>query len=136
MPINISCRGTAHSQIFVNVKKGEFLKYSVTARGAKTTFALVDKKFGSVLLSDADTPAQTSPDVVFERQWPLAHDQVAVDTDHTLGMHFIDPSTKYTYKVTLHRPDGTQDTVQDCDFSVSGDEFFFPQVLKVVSLVH
>lgn len=136
MPIRPTCRGNSHSAIFVKVKLGESLKYSLKVRGAKPTFALVDQKFGTVVMSDADTPAQVNPDVVYERKWPEPHDQVAVDTNHIMGMHFLDPTTQYTYKVTLHRSDGTQDTILDCDYKGVADDFFYPQLLKVVSLIN
>lgn len=117
--------------VFLEVTKGETLSYSLTVFGPVPTFTLVDVNTDKLLMSHLDTPSATSPNVVYMREWPLPQDKVSVDSNHTLGMHFI-ASTKYEYKVTHHRKDGTVNTLIDMVYKGKLNDFY-AQVLGVTT---
>ena len=134
MAIKPDCDAGSTDIVIIKVKKGESLTHSVTVRGAKATFALKDEHVGAILITDDDDPVHTLPDVVYERNWPLGHDDVKVDTNHTLSMIFIDATSQYVWKVVHHREDGTDNIVSNCTYKGTATDHSFSSFIKVVSV--
>ena len=126
------CNGAVKGAVVVRIKLNERLTYTLTVKGARPTFTLNDVVANVNLLTDTSQPTATLPDVVYSRVWPRdAHDQINVDTNHTLNMVFLDNTTEYKYKVVHTLADGTSDTLIDCTYKLGPNVHFFPQTLRV-----
>lgn len=129
--------GHEKSAVFLDVSDGAYLLYKMTVRGSTPVFTLVDSKNDKLLLSHKDTPKSTTPKQVYERKWPLPPDSVAVDTSHTMGMHFLG-TIQYDYVVEHRRKKGSSDklveTLIDITYKSTAPEDWFFQRLGVLTI--
>jgi len=116
--------------VVVKRSRGEQLRYKVTVRGPRPIFRLVDSQTTQLLMSDNDLPALTTPEVVFERRWPLPSDPTQTATTHTMGFQFLG-AVSYRYEVEKLRTDGTTASVMDITYTSNDPEDSFFQDLQV-----
>jgi len=132
MAVNVAVT-TESVAVFLDVTGGEHLTYKVTVRGATPIFTLVDSQTKRLLMSNKDSPSETSPSVVYERKWPLPADQTLQVTSHTVGFHFL-AAISYKYEVERQRADGTSDVIMDITYSSTSPEDWYFQDLQVTTV--
>jgi hypothetical protein len=132
----MSAIATRKDAVSVFLRKGDSLVYELTVQSSKANFILNDTTDANNpidLMSDTDKPAQTLPDVVYQRKWPLSGDDINPrDRDHVLAItHF--KGDKYTYKIT-HNQNGQDTVIVDIDYAGKDGEldqkFFNVQLSK------
>jgi hypothetical protein len=119
--------------VFLDVSGGERLTYRVTVRGATPIFTLVDSQTKKLLMSNNDSPSQTTPAVIYERNWPLPEDQKLEVTSHTMGFQFL-AAISYKYEVLRQRADGTSEVIMDITYSSTSPTDSFFQDLQVTTV--
>jgi hypothetical protein len=135
MPVTVTPR-VENAQVLVDVNAiggggGESLEYEIL---------LPDAGVGNFILLDRDSsPANTilssklPPTGPFEwrRIWPVLGDPLALLTSHNFAFHFAE-ATKYTYRCTLVRTNGTRVPVLDMDFESDDPGESHLQALSVI----
>ena len=116
--------------VFIDAALGEQLIYRLTVRGAQPTFTLVDSETEELLMSQDDPPIATTPNVIFERRWPLDEDQIQDVTTHTMGLHFLG-AISYRYFVQRKRLGAATDTIIDITYTSTAPEDTHFQALQV-----
>jgi hypothetical protein len=107
---------------------GESLNYEVILPlGGVANFTLVDTATQNRILN-SKMPS-TGP-FTWTRDWPILGDPLLPSTDHNLVVSFAQ-AQKYTYKVTLVRPNGANVTVLDLDYDSTVPSDTFLQSLSV-----
>ena len=131
----MSAIATRKDAVSAFLAKGDFLVYELIVEGSKPDFVLNDITEAGIpdLMSDADAPAATSPDVVYRRKWPLSSDDISPrDRDHVLNITHVQ-GDKYTYKIT-HNQGGQDTVILDIDYAgkdgESDQKFFNVQLSK------
>ena len=84
-------------------------------------------------MSNKDAPVATSPNVVYERQWPKPADQTLQVTSHTMGFQFL-AAISYRYEVERRRPDNTSESIIDITYTSNSPEDWFFQDLQVTTV--
>ncbi len=112
--------------VLVDISNGEQLRYSVSFRGARAVFTLVNKQ-GTILLSQTSAPGLAGPWALL---WPGSTPPITLPGEftHTIGFHFL-AAAEYSYKVTKEDSAGaTIAVVKDCRYlsNVANDVFFEP----------
>lgn len=89
--------------VLVDGEAGEFLLYKMTALGDTPLFSLADDR-GRIIMTSQGVPPQMN----YERRWPINPDDdpVPAESDHSM-VGLMPLVTKYTYKVELHKRDGS-----------------------------
>jgi len=119
--------------VFLDATAGEYLLYKVTVRGAKPVFTLVDSQTNKLLLSNKDSPATTSPNVIYERRFPRPSDQTLQATSHTMGFHFL-AAISYRYEVERQLANGTSEVLMDISYSSTAPEDWYFQDWQVTTV--
>jgi hypothetical protein len=91
--------------VLVDGAAGEFLIYKMTALGATPLFTLADDR-GRTIMTSENIPPQMN----YQRRWPLSPDDDPVpgESDHAMkALMALGGITQYTYKVELHKADGS-----------------------------
>jgi hypothetical protein len=99
--------------VVVDLRVGEFLLYKVIALGSTPVFTLADDR-GRTILTSQGKPPQMS----YQRKWPKSPDDDPLErvNEHAI-IGLMGLVTKYTYKVELHKSDGSiKETVVHSDF--------------------
>lgn len=93
--------------VLVDGEAGEFLVYKMTVLGATPLFTLADDR-GRTIMTSENIPPQMN----YERRWPRSPDDDPVPAENEHAMIGLMPLvTQYTYKVELHKADGSLKSV-------------------------
>jgi hypothetical protein len=129
MAVNVTVTKES-AAVFVDVALGEHLIYKLTVKGAEPIFTLVDSETEELLMSQDDQPSATTPNVVFERRWPLDDDQIQDVTSHVMGLQFLG-AISYRYLVQRKRLSAATETIIDITYTATEAEDSHFQNLQV-----
>lgn len=119
--------------VIVDVSHDDHLLYRVTVRGATPgRFTLIDGVTKTLIWSSSDSPTLTSPDYVYEREWPKPIDQVHTQTSHTMGFQFLG-IREVKYEVILHHLLGPTKQILDIDYEATDDADSYFEDLDVTT---
>jgi hypothetical protein len=107
--------------VIVDATHDDHLLYRVTVRGATPgRFTLVDGVLKKLIWSSNDGPTSTSPDFVYEREWPKPADSTQTQTSHTMGFQFLG-IREVKYEVELHHLLGPAKTIKNVTYKSDDD---------------
>lgn len=119
--------------VLADVSHHDSLLYRVTVRGATPgRFTLIDGRTKALIWSSSDPPATTSPNFVYERNWPLPVDPVSTQTSHTMGFQFLG-IREVKYEVELHHKLGSPSKIFDIDYKATDDADSYFEDLDVTT---
>jgi hypothetical protein len=110
-----------NASVIVDATHGDKLVYKVTVRGATPgRFTLIDAVTKQLIWSSNSPPISTTPDFVYEREWPMPADPVNAQTSHTMGFQFLG-IRDVKYEVALHHLLGGPEPILDIEYHATSD---------------